>query len=41
MKGVRFLSLRAAIEVLALMGIHTQGDMVAANLALKEVPRGS
>lgn len=35
--NIRFLSLRAAIEALALMGIHTQGDMVAAGVRLREV----
>ncbi|WP_272898965.1 hypothetical protein [Metapseudomonas otitidis] len=41
MKGVRFLSLRAAIEALALLGIRTQGDMAAAGLRLKEVGNGN
>lgn len=37
MSNIRFLTLRAAIEALAQMGIHTQGDMAAAGVRLKEV----
>lgn len=40
MSNVRFLTLQAAIEVLALKGLRTQGDLVAAGKQLKEVSRG-
>ena len=37
MNNIRFITLRAAIEALALMGIHTQGDLIAAGKQLREV----
>ncbi|WP_263011366.1 hypothetical protein [Metapseudomonas otitidis] len=40
MKNIRFLSLRAAIEALAMMGIRTQADLAAMGLQLKEVGNG-
>lgn len=40
MSNVRFLTLRAAIEALAMKGIHTQGDLVAAGKQLREVKHG-
>ncbi len=40
MSNVRFLTLRAAIEALALKGIRTQGDLVALGKQLREVKHG-
>ncbi|MDU9398077.1 hypothetical protein [Pseudomonas sp. zfem003] len=36
-KQMTFPTIEAAIKWLALMGIHTQGDMAAAGVRLKEV----
>lgn len=41
MSNVRFLNLRAAVEALALMGIHTNRDLLARGLCLREVRHGN